>query len=117
MSDCKGQVYEAVQNNYLDKQGNIVSKTTMILRKSLSCEGCEACFGLMEFFREYIKENVNLVPKDILSKYYFLTTEVTSTDSESGDEEHEPVFAEWSIGEKSDEHNEAHVGKCNVKEN
>lgn len=40
---CKGQVYRCRINKYIGKRGEIVSKTTFIPARRLSCAGCLNC--------------------------------------------------------------------------
>jgi hypothetical protein len=51
---CKGLIYKARVNCFIDSKGNFVQKISMVLQKRKSCPGCPKCGYLLENLSEAI---------------------------------------------------------------
>ena len=61
VSECKGRVYRAVVNHYINKRGDIIHNNRLNLLKRKSCKGCGDC-GWIE---EVLKEEVYNTPLEL----------------------------------------------------
>lgn len=50
-SICKGKIYKAIINNYINSKGEYINQVRMIPLKRKSCPGCLYCNGITESLR------------------------------------------------------------------
>ena len=54
--ECKGLIYRARVNTFINKQGEIVETRRMSQMKSLSCKGCKHCDWILDVVAEDLQE-------------------------------------------------------------
>jgi len=55
-NECKGLIFRASVNSFIEKKGNYVYQERMILLKRKSCSGCEDCDWIKENFEEMVAD-------------------------------------------------------------
>lgn len=53
ISKCKGRIYRAKVNHFLNKNEHYIYQERMIPMKRMSCEGCDVCGWADEHLREF----------------------------------------------------------------
>jgi hypothetical protein len=81
--NCKGLIYRAHVNGFINKYGNYVYKETMILLKRKSCPGCLQCDWLKEELQEGLLNEVLPICDNIIDNQLY-KLQVARRDWETG---------------------------------
>ena len=84
LGDCKGRIYKARLNVYIDKRGDYIETRRMVLMKSLSCYGCGECGWIDEAMPEINKDWYPIIDGLDDGELYYLDAEASSIDHETG---------------------------------
>jgi hypothetical protein len=90
---CKGLIYRARKNVFINSRGEIIDSKRMIPMKRLSCPGCRQCEFLLGDLREWIYDYpITVKPGFEDGELYELCVLWHSTDWETG------LYDDYEIG-------------------
>ena len=93
---CKGTIYQYSREFYREKNGSIVMKDKLRPMNSLSCKGCEKCYGIKEMVDEYISNGCEIEFSPVRGcSMYCVEVYNSSYDYESGHYEHDVRFVPY----------------------
>lgn len=82
---CKGKIYKAKHNVFINSKGEVVSSKRMVPMKRLSCRGCGYCGFFEEDSVERLMEGeFDVRPEFTVGSLYYLIIVDTRRDYETG---------------------------------
>ena len=99
---CKGQMFKAKIENYIDSAGRVIYKEVLIPQKRKSCTNkmCNRCIPMLDKMKEEISSmNIKINGDQIDDgQFYKLTWISTGKDYESSEEDWELEFHQYEEG-------------------